>query len=95
MTYTDDELVAMSQQYTETRGSSLYHEQFIAHLAYAEINNQVRHGRPWAKCVDCGNPYPLDKPGTEVDLCSQACAERYAAYINNVIEEAHLWPDQS
>lgn len=83
MKLTDEEIVAMTQQYTQTHDGK-----YVTHLAYEEINRQGAEGRQWAKCPNCGNPYPLDKPGANMDTCSQECWDQYAAYIN---EEASRW----
>ena len=82
MTYTDDELVAMTQQYEETHDGA-----YIAHLAYIEINNQVRLGRPWSKCSNCGNPYPVE---VMADMCSEECLNQYVDYLNEETRGSHL-----
>jgi hypothetical protein len=66
MTYTDSEIVAMTQQYAQTH-DGLY----VTHLAYEEINRQGAAGRQWVECPNCGDPYPLDKPGASLDVCGQ------------------------
>jgi hypothetical protein len=76
----DHEIVAMTQQYTQTHDGK-----YVAHLAYEEINRQVAEGRQWAKCPNCGNPYPLDKPGATPDTCSQECFDDYVAYLNQSV----------
>lgn len=75
--YTDDELIAMSQQYESTHAGD-----YIAHLAYAEINRQGSEGRQWHKCPNCGNPYPLDRPGAGQEVCGRQCFDAYVAYLN-------------
>lgn len=75
---TDEQIVVMTQQYDRTRDG-----EFIVHLAYDEINRQGSEGRQWAKCPNCGNPYPLDKPGAGDTVCSTECFEAYAAYVTN------------
>jgi hypothetical protein len=72
---TDEQLVAMTQQYTQTRQGV-----FICHLAFEEINAQVRKGRAWCKCIDCGNPYPYDREGASGEFCSEACEAKSLAY---------------
>lgn len=78
----DDELVAMTQQYSQT-----YDGDYITHQAYAEINKQVMGGRQWAKCPNCGNPYPLDREGATPDICSAKCYDEYVAYLNESINQ--------
>lgn len=73
----DQELVAMTQQYTQDHDGN-----YVTHLAYEEINRQGAEGRQWAKCPNCGNPYPLDKPGATPDICSRECHDAYVAYLN-------------
>lgn len=75
----DHELVAMTQQYSQTHDG-----EYVTHLAYREINEQVAAGRPWAKCPNCGNPYPLDKAGALTGACSPECFEDYLNYLNEV-----------
>jgi hypothetical protein len=75
---TDEELVAMTQQYDQTLQG-----EYVTHLAYEEINRQGADGRQWAKCPNCGNPYPLDKPGAGDTVCSEVCFQEYLAYLNN------------
>jgi hypothetical protein len=74
----DDEIVAMTQQYTQTRDG-----EYITHLAFWEINRQGATGRQWAKCVNCGNPYPLDKPGGTSGTCGPDCFQQYTEYLFN------------
>jgi hypothetical protein len=74
----DDEIVAMTHSYDRTPGG-----EYITHLAYQEINHQGAAGRQWAKCPNCGNPYPLDRPGSNETTCSQRCWDDYAAYVMN------------
>lgn len=74
----DDEIVAMTQQYSTT-----FAGEHVTHLAYQEINRQVAAGRQWAKCPNCGSPYPLDRPGASSSVCSEACYDEYLAYINS------------
>lgn len=73
---TDEQLVAMTQQYT------------VAHDAYKEINRQVAEGRQWSKCPNCGNVYPWDRPGSSASACSSACFIQYLAYLT---EETRGW----
>lgn len=73
----DHELVAMTQQYSTTRDTN----QYIAHLAYAEISRQCVNGRKWSKCVNCGNPYPMDNYTPSSEVCSEGCAESYLEYL--------------
>lgn len=73
----DHEIVAMTQQYTQDHDGN-----YVTHLAYAEINRQGAAGRQWAKCPNCGNPYPLDKPGATADICSPECAAAFLIYLN-------------
>jgi hypothetical protein len=75
---TDDELVAMTQQYDQTLQG-----EYVTHLAYAEINRQGAAGRQWGKCANCGNPYPWDKEGSGDTVCSPECFQAYVAYLNN------------
>lgn len=75
--FTDDEIVSMTQQYSQDQDGN-----FISHVAYEEINNQVNSGRQWSKCPNCGNPYPLDKEDTSSTYCSSKCAKEYLEYIN-------------
>jgi hypothetical protein len=77
----DPEIVAMTQQYTQTPQG-----EYVTHLAYEEINRQVAAGRPWAKCPNCGDPYPLDRPGASSGICSKKCHDEYADYLNNPLE---------
>jgi hypothetical protein len=77
-THTDDELIAMTQQYSLDRDGK-----FIVHLAYEEINKQVRCGRDWMKCHNCGNAYPLDREGASTAACSEKCFTDYIEYLNN------------
>jgi rubredoxin len=74
----DDEIVAMTHSYDLTPGG-----EYITHLAYQEINRQCATGRQWAKCPNCGNPYPLDKPGASSDVCSDTCFQQYTEYLYN------------
>lgn len=76
---TDHELIAMTQQYDTTHGG-----EYIAHLAYAEINRQGAEGRQWHKCPNCGMPYPLDRPGAGQEGCSRKCFNEYLAYLDDV-----------
>lgn len=76
--YTDAELISMTQQYEKTHDGK-----YIAHLAFGEINKQVSSGRTWAKCANCGNPYPLDRPDCDGTVCSKDCFDQYLAYINS------------
>lgn len=78
MNRTDAELVSMSKSY-EVKPDGTY----VAHEAYREINEQVADGRPWAKCPNCGLPYPLDMPGASISVCSEACYQAYASYVMN------------
>jgi hypothetical protein len=78
MALTDDEIVAMTQQYTQGRGGG-----YVCHDAYDEINRQGGEGRQWTKCPNCGNPYPLNKPGANDTTCSSGCWAEYAAYVMN------------
>ena len=55
---------------------------YVTHLAYEEINRQGAAGRQWAKCPNCGNPYPLDKPGATADICSPKCAAAFLIYLS-------------
>lgn len=80
---TDEQLVAMTQQYDQGRDGN-----YVAHDGYALINAQVKAGRPWAKCPNCGQPYPLDRPGANESICSPEC---YDAYVKYVTEEARIW----
>lgn len=66
----DQELVAMTQQYTQTHDGA-----YVCHEAYEEINRQVAAGRPWSKCQNCGNPYPMDLEGASSSgiHCSDRC----------------------
>ena len=70
----DHELVAMTQQYGLTHSGA-----YVCHEAYEEINRQVAAGRPWSKCSNCGNPYPLDKPGSSGTHCSEKCCDEETA----------------
>lgn len=56
---------------------------YVAHRAYEKINEQVKAGRPWAKCPNCGDPYPLDREGADGTMCSTECWDDYAAYVQN------------
>jgi len=76
----DHELIAMTQQYSVDHDGA-----YVAHIGYAKINEQVAAGRPWAKCSDCGNPYPLDREGASGDFCSFTCHDSYIAYLNKEI----------
>jgi hypothetical protein len=78
----DHEIVAMTQQYDQTHDG-----EYVTHLAYEEINRQGAAGRQWSKCPNCGNPYPLDKPGANMDTCSSECWDGYVAYVN----QPDLW----
>lgn len=73
----DHQLVAMTQQYHVDRQG-----EYVCYEAYEIINEQVRNGRPWAKCRDCGNPFPLDKPGATGSMCSEKCERAYAHYLS-------------
>jgi hypothetical protein len=73
---TDEQLIAMTQQYSLTVDGS-----YICHEAYELINAQVKAGREWSKCQDCGNPYPLDKEGCTFNHCSKSCEESAIADI--------------
>lgn len=73
---TDHEIVAMTQQYTQTHDG-----EYVTHLAYQEINRQVAAGRGWAKCQDCGNPFPQDREGSSSERCSLLCRSNYADYL--------------
>jgi hypothetical protein len=54
------------------------------HKAIAAINIRVRdHGEQWAKCANCGNPYQLTEQWPDSTVCSDSCAARYVAYLNN------------
>lgn len=72
----DHELVAMTQQYTQDHDGK-----YVTHAAYEEINRQVAAGRPWAKCANCGNPYPLREDWNSGTVCSQKCADEYTEYL--------------
>lgn len=76
---TDEQLVAMTQQYSQTRN-----REYVAHEAYKAINEQVKEGRQWAKCPNCGNPYPLDKEGANGTTCSPHCHNEYLDYVMGV-----------
>lgn len=76
--WSDDEIVAMTHSYDLTPGG-----EYITHLAYQEINRQGATGRQWAKCPNCGNPYPLDRPGATPDICSDECFQQYTEYLYN------------
>jgi hypothetical protein len=78
--YTDHELISMTQQYTQTREGD-----FICHLAFKTINEQVRNGRDWAKCMECGKPYPLDREGATLSFCSTSCENSYASYLEGSV----------
>ncbi len=77
----DAEIVAMTQQYTQALDGI-----YVTHLAYEEINRQGAAGRQWAMCVNCGNPYPHDKPGCDPDTCSEGCYNDYVNYLNESID---------
>ena len=77
---TDAEIVAMTHSYDMTRDGSEY----ICHLAYKEINRQGAEGRQWAKCPNCGNPYPMDQESAMWDCCSPTCFEQYVKYVADV-----------
>lgn len=79
--YTDSELITMTKQYTQDLQGN-----YIAHLAYEEINRQVENGRNWSKCPNCGEPYPLDQEGASMDFCSEGC---YIAYVNYLSAEQY------
>lgn len=78
----DHELVSMSQQYSQAHDGT-----YVTHTAYAEINRQVMAGRQWAKCPNCGNPYPLDREGATWEVCSVECYDDYVAYLNESIHK--------
>lgn len=80
--FTDHELIAMTQQYTISREGK-----YVTHEAYEEINRQVAGGRPWSKCMDCGNPFPLDKEGASMEFCSAECGDRYSAYLADSLHQ--------
>lgn len=85
---TDDQIVVMTQQYTVTRDGEAY----ICHLGYEEINRQVKNGRPWSKCMDCGTPFPLDSAeAIGSDFCSTQCEYLTLDYMNNEAQ-AYLNP---
>lgn len=58
----------------------------VLHDAYAMVNEQVQAGIPWAKCMNCGSPYRMDREGASVDICSPECWSSYAAYLNNSLD---------
>lgn len=74
----DHEIVAMTQQYSQDRKGS-----YVTHVAYEEINRQGEAGRQWAKCPNCGNPFPLDKSGAGGTVCSERCHDQYVDYLMN------------
>ena len=76
----DPELVSMTQQYTQAHSG-----EYVAHLAYEEINRQVAAGRPWSKCQNCGTPYPMDKEGVSSSgiHCSDSCYNAALADLMN------------
>jgi hypothetical protein len=74
----DHELIAMTQQYDQTPDG-----EYVTHLAYAEINRQGAAGRQWAKCPNCGDPYPLDREGAGDTVCSTKCFDEYLIYVTN------------
>ena len=78
MKYTDEELVAMTKQYGLAKNG-----QYVSHIAYEEINRQGSEGRQWAKCANCGNPYPLSPEWGNDTICSQDCFDSYVAYLND------------
>lgn len=73
----DAEIVAMTQQYTQDHAGN-----YITHLAYKEINRQGATGRQWAKCANCGDPYPKDRPGSGSEICSPDCFDSYRDYLD-------------
>lgn len=73
---TDEQLVTLTQRYEVDRSGG-----YVSHAAYVEINWQVRDGRPWAKCVWCGLPYPLDREGASSTFCSAEHEERELAAL--------------
>lgn len=78
MSHTDEELIALALSYNRNPDGT-----FVRHDAYAEINRQVAAGRPWSKCPDCGNVYPMDREGADETTCSVRCRYSYAAYVMN------------
>jgi hypothetical protein len=56
---------------------------YVRHLAYVEINEQVKAGRPWSKCPNCGNVYPVET-GNDT-TCSIVCWNEYAAYVQGEV----------
>lgn len=73
---TDEQLAALTQCDEIDRVGG-----YVSHAAYVEINRQVRSGRPWAKCVWCGLPYPLDREGASSTFCSVKHEERKLAAL--------------
>lgn len=72
----DHEIVAMTKTYAQTRDG-----EYVIHLAFAEINRQGAAGRQWTKCPNCGEPYPLDREGSDGTVCSPECFQEYLDYV--------------
>lgn len=54
------------------------------HKAYALINIGIRdRGERWSKCANCGDPYQLTEEWDAHEICSEACATAYAAYLES------------
>ena len=52
------------------------------HVAYALINIGIRdRGEEWSKCANCGDPYQLTEQWHSWDICSDACAKAFEAYL--------------
>lgn len=79
----DHELIALTQQYDKDRDGV-----YVCHTAYEQINQQVAAGRPWAKCVNCGQPYPRDRKGSGPEMCSTDCENSYLLYLNDEVTRA-------
>jgi hypothetical protein len=51
--------------------------EYLAHIAYAIVNEQVKRGVSWNKCMNCGSPYviSLDVDGRGGTFCSGQCEQ--------------------
>lgn len=48
---------------------------YVVHVAYELVNQQVATGVAWNKCSECGSPYRLDSEASSSSHCSPSCFE--------------------
>lgn len=84
---TDEELVLRTKSYDQNPDGT-----YVSHKAYEEINAQVAAGRAWSKCPNCGDPYPMDREGSNSTTCSRKCFDEYLAYVINPNPD-YMWEE--